>query len=1361
MLKIWSSATPLYLNRTVGSVVKQYPGLPNGVLKLSDTVPPLAKGEVLLAMGTKALEVLQQAGVVPKGRKVSSLRGTEFPYQGGSVFVTYDPRIIDREYSNQVDILWDVQLAIRKLRTGSIQPALGKYQYVKDFSHIIQYVEATYAKVGIPVPVTCDLETLGLVPYLSSAFIVSIAFTERPGTASVIRFTGLGDQPIHVTPDGGVHLANPDLAKQIQWLLNSPKVLIRGANFKYDVAWFWEKWRLRCENFKFDTTLVGSLLDENRSNGLNNHAKIYTPMGGYDDCVAPETLVCTWDLRWVPIETVRPGDKLLGFEEQCEPGKRRTMQLSEAVSTKKIMKPGYRVTFSNGVVVKCSDNHGWLAHTNTSSNGPFSWVHTRDLKEGARVLPILNKREALTTWDAGYVSGLYDGEGYVSYQRAGITSGVSQRPGVVWDRYESIMKDVGLGGYYARIKNTDGVKTSKHSGAATMEVLQLFRPMRLINKIPYVGKSIPSGVPKVWVVKVEDLGKEIECISLQTSTRTFVAEGLASHNSFNAQYKKSRMDLVPDQPLLLYAGGDTDACYQVSDKMRAELLRDPALARFYVKLLHPAVRAFERVEEEGVLIDPAYFSDLQKELEDEIKLLEKKALDCIPQHLHHKHAGMDGPNKPKMRLSRAAVIQDFLFGPRGLKLPVKMWTASGEKKDKKDRVYTDASTSMDHLLQFSEHPEAGPFIESLKALGSAKKTLDTYVIGFLKHLRPDSRFHPTYLLHRGDFGGGDDAGTVTGRSSARDPAVQCQKADAPVLTRGGYRPLGEVISEVRAGGVVEVKTHDGSYHKVVDTCDNGNHPIYRVASAGGNVVECTGNHPLLTNVGWVRADKIKVGFHQIICYSDRNYGGGYGRVSGSTRVSGVRNIERGAVALLGKEDPLEAGGPQGECWRERVCAIHSETRRRDALPVRPQAGCGGVSSEATRCNGGPASGWRPVEEPEHEPCVGDLEGEWAGHGAAWQEHYRGEEPPSQADGCRGCGNSTAPQAGDARKADSPAVQCRAGHDQPDKGWFTLEDVTSVDRLASADTFGIRVAVNASYVSGGIVVHNTIPKHTKWAKKLRKGYIAPPGFKVVNWDFSQGELRIAACVANEPNMIKLYREGIDLHMVTGGEVQGYTIKQMLEMQEAAKTDEAVEKMFKAIRQGGKAGNFGLLYGMGAKGFMEYAWNTYGVKLTLVEAEAFRDKFLNVLYPRLPKWHEEQKKLAHLHMAVRSKLGRVRHLSLINSPDNEISSKAERQSVNSVIQSMLSDFSIYSLARFQQKYGWQDTCRFFLFTHDSLTAYVREDLITHWVPRVQHIMENLPFEKEFGWKPALKFVSDAEVGDDLADTIEYAKWLKLSA
>lgn len=320
-----------------------------------------------------------------------------------------------------------------------------------------------------------------------------------------------------------------------------------------------------------------------------------------------------------------------------------------------------------------------------------------------------------------------------------------------------------------------------------------------------------------------------------------------------------------------------------------------------------------------------------------------------------------------------------------------------------------------------------------------------------------------------------------------------------------------------------------------------------------------------------------------------------------------------------------------------------------------------------------------------------------------------------------------------------------------------DEIVSIEFMGYEETYDLSVEEDHSFLANGLVVHNTsakdpavqtIPKHTPWAKKLRRGYISPPGFVMVNWDYAQGELKIAACIADEPTMIQAYMDGLDLHMITGGRINGYDVEDMLGMMEEAKTDKATEKLFKSIRQGGKAGNFGLLYGMGANGFREYARTTYGVTLTSEEAENARDSFFE-LYTKLPDWHTTSKTIAARDGQIASPLGRVRHLPLINSPDREMKAKAERQAINGQVQSTLSDLTQFSMALFAQKYGTPDGCRFFMMCHDALTAYVREDELDYWIPTVARLMSTLPLEETFGWKHQLQFTVDCEVGPNFAE------------
>jgi DNA polymerase I-like protein with 3'-5' exonuclease and polymerase domains len=269
---------------------------------------------------------------------------------------------------------------------------------------------------------------------------------------------------------------------------------------------------------------------------------------------------------------------------------------------------------------------------------------------------------------------------------------------------------------------------------------------------------------------------------------------------------------------------------------------------------------------------------------------------------------------------------------------------------------------------------------------------------------------------------------------------------------------------------------------------------------------------------------------------------------------------------------------------------------------------------------------------------------------------------------------------------------------------------------------------------------TIPKHTKWAKRLRKVFVAPDGMLVMENDYSQGELRVIACIANEPTMIQVYRDNLDLHVITPSKFVGYTVEEIMGFK---LTD---PDKFSAIRQIGKSGNFGLIYGMGATGFQIFAKTSYNVNLSNHESESFRNGFFET-YPALPEYHKEYKAHAKKYGFVRSPLGRVRHLPLINSKMSDIRSQEERRAINSPVQGTLSDMMIWAIAEGKEK-GYHLDAPCFGLVHDAGYRYIPEDNAEFYAQREKDQMENLPFEK-VGWNPQLKFVTDCKIGPSMAD------------
>lgn len=126
------------------------------------------------------------------------------------------------------------------------------------------------------------------------------------------------------------------------------------------------------------------------------------------------------------------------------------------------------------------------------------------------------------------------------------------------------------------------------------------------------------------------------------------------------------------------------------------------------------------------------------------------------------------------------------------------------------------------------------------------------------------------------------------------------------------------------------------------------------------------------------------------------------------------------------------------------------------------------------------------------------------------------------------------------------------------------------------------------------------------RNLRSIFKAEEGNVFVIADFSQIELRIASEYVGEEKMLHAFRQGKDLHRYTASIFLG----------------KPEEDITKEERQLAKAVNFGLIYGISAKGLVEYA-KTYGIDLSLESAQKIRDSFFEY-YTSFKAWHERVKK-----------------------------------------------------------------------------------------------------------------------------------------
>lgn len=298
--------------------------------------------------------------------------------------------------------------------------------------------------------------------------------------------------------------------------------------------------------------------------------------------------------------------------------------------------------------------------------------------------------------------------------------------------------------------------------------------------------------------------------------------------------------------------------------------------------------------------------------------------------------------------------------------------------------------------------------------------------------------------------------------------------------------------------------------------------------------------------------------------------------------------------------------------------------------------------------------------------------------------------------------------------------------------------------------------------------------------IRSLISAPPGWTLCEWDLSQIELRIAAELAQESNMLDAFIKGIDVHWLTvvrevergkglkdlvidtartWKQIKGKlsysdAIEILLEMGPDAAIE--INPEWKEYRKKAKAINFGYLYGMWWKKFKLYARDNYGVTVSDEQAQESREAFFE-LYPDFTDWHKKQRKFARKHGYVFSLSGRKRRLpqALLkeNTPKRQ---EAERQAINSPVQSFANELNLMSALQLRSEYGRDKVC-ICGTVHDSVLAMVRNDMVPEVFERMLIIMKRPAIMKLLNIKVGVPIEADGKIGP-WSKGVSLAKWKK---
>lgn len=261
------------------------------------------------------------------------------------------------------------------------------------------------------------------------------------------------------------------------------------------------------------------------------------------------------------------------------------------------------------------------------------------------------------------------------------------------------------------------------------------------------------------------------------------------------------------------------------------------------------------------------------------------------------------------------------------------------------------------------------------------------------------------------------------------------------------------------------------------------------------------------------------------------------------------------------------------------------------------------------------------------------------------------------------------------------------------------------------TFNLTIAQTGRLSSTDPNLQN-IPVRTELGKHIRTAFVAGPGKVLVSADYSQFELRLAAVLSGDEDMIDMFNKGADIHTMTAASVYGRN----------------PEDVSKNMRRDAKVINFGVLYGMSPHGL------SVATGMTRDQAQAFITKYFELRKPLL-SYLNGLKEQARREGYVETLFGRRRPMPDINSGNFVVRASAERAAMNMPIQGTEAD--LMKMAMIEVDTKLKGECRMLLQIHDSILVECPENEAEKTAKILKDTMESI-------YKLPVKLDVDVSIG-----------------
>jgi DNA polymerase-1 len=246
----------------------------------------------------------------------------------------------------------------------------------------------------------------------------------------------------------------------------------------------------------------------------------------------------------------------------------------------------------------------------------------------------------------------------------------------------------------------------------------------------------------------------------------------------------------------------------------------------------------------------------------------------------------------------------------------------------------------------------------------------------------------------------------------------------------------------------------------------------------------------------------------------------------------------------------------------------------------------------------------------------------------------------------------------------------------------------------------------------------IPIRTEVGRKIRDAFVADPGHQILSADYSQIELRLAAHMADVPQLMEAFRAGEDIHNMTAEELFGTVDRD--------------------TRNKAKTINFAILYGISS-------WGVAGrLGVSKEEGKAIIDRYFE-RFPGIRAYIHGTLAFAREHGFTTTLFGRKTHFEPnIRSPNPSIRGGAERAAINAPIQGTSADLIKRAMARMDGALadaGLSDV-KMLLQVHDELVFEVPDGKEDEAASIIKQVMStaaepamklDVPLDVEVGWGP----------------------------